>query len=218
MEEKKKVESKVIVNIKPANLMTLPIVIEGTTPYVQHHFHNKAALMLGMQQDKAEKKNAKANRAKRDYEAEYKAATHVDTSGKYGMPAAAFRKAAISACRLFRYPMTMAKLSIFVIADSYDADGTPLIHISGKPVMRTDHVRNDNGSIDIRARPMWNVGWRATVHVRFDGDQFTASDIANLFERIGEQVGIGEGRHDSKESSGMGWGCFKIVKVGGSNR
>lgn len=37
-----------------------------------------------------------------------------------------------------------------------------------------------------------------------------AVDVANLMNRVGAQVGIGEGRPDSKNSAGMGWGLFSI--------
>ena len=47
--------------------------------------------------------------------------------------------------------------------------------------------------------------------MRYDADQFTAVDIANLMMRVGVQVGIGEGRPDSKTSTGMGWGTFEVI-------
>jgi len=34
--------------------------------------------------------------------------------------------------------------------------------------------------------------------------------LTNLLARAGLQVGIGEGRPDSKNSAGMGWGLFQI--------
>ena len=37
-----------------------------------------------------------------------------------------------------------------------------------------------------------------------------ASDITNLMKRLGIQVGIGEGRPDSKESCGLMWGLFEV--------
>jgi hypothetical protein len=39
----------------------------------------------------------------------------------------------------------------------------------------------------------------------------TEADIANLIARVGLQVGIGEGRPDSKQSAGLGFGLFEIV-------
>jgi len=56
--------------------------------------------------------------------------------------------------------------------------------------------------------------WYAKVRIRFDEDQFTLQDITNLLSRVGLQVGLGEGRPDSKNSAGMGWGLFEIEKTG----
>jgi hypothetical protein len=47
--------------------------------------------------------------------------------------------------------------------------------------------------------------------VVYDADQFTLEDVSNLLARAGMQVGIGEGRPDSKMSAGMGWGTFRIA-------
>ena len=80
----------------------------------------------------------------------------------------------------------------------------------GEPVYHEAIVSLPNGSPDIRARPMWREGWEAVVRIRFDGDQFTTSDVANLLARAGMQVGVGEGRPDSSKSAGMGWGLFRV--------
>ena len=71
-------------------------------------------------------------------------------------------------------------------------------------------VRNATGVADIRVRPMWRE-WTMSLTIRYDGDQFTAQDVTNLLSRVGMQVGIGEGRPDSRESAGLGWGTFEIV-------
>ena len=55
--------------------------------------------------------------------------------------------------------------------------------------------------------------WSATVQVSFDGDQFTVAYVYNLLARAGMQVGIGEGRPDSKKSNGMGWGTFEVASL-----
>ena len=54
-------------------------------------------------------------------------------------------------------------------------------------------------------------GWEAKVTIRWDSEQFSGADIANLLRRVGEQVGLLEGRPDSRQSAGMGWGLFEIV-------
>jgi hypothetical protein len=136
---------------------------------------------------------------------------HISTQGWCGVPAGAFRQAMISACRLVGFKMTLAKLSLFVIADGIDkVDGIPLVKFEGTPERVDMAVRNATGVADIRVRPMWRE-WTMSLTIRYDGDQFTAQDVTNLLSRVGMQVGIGEGRPDSRESAGLGWGTFEIV-------
>lgn len=109
--------------------------------------------------------------------------------------------------------MTLAKLACFVLADGIDRDGTtPLVKITkGKPVHVEHPVRNANGGADIRVRASWPVGWEAVLRVKYDGDIFTPDDIYNLIWRVGAQVGVGEGRPDSPDSCGQGWGTFEVI-------
>ena len=132
--------------------------------------------------------------------------------GWHGIPAPAFRNAAVSACKICGFHMTKAKLSLFVEADGFDAqDGTPLVKITeGEPIKHEATVRLATGVCSLAIRPMWREGWKAKVRIRFDADQFTLSDVSNLMMRVGLQVGVGEGRPDSKKSCGMGWGVFEL--------
>ncbi len=86
--------------------------------------------------------------------------------------------------------MSRAKLALFVLADGIDADdGTPLVRITkGEPRYAEHFVRNESGVCDLRPRPLWEAGWEASVRVRFDADQFTLLDVANLLSRAGIQV------------------------------
>lgn len=196
--------------IKAPNMETAEFRIVGQAPYVQHKFSEKARrIMLEAQQLGTKAKNRKVREA-RDIEAEYEGAMHRDRAGNYGIPAPAFRSAMISACRLVGFQMTKAKLSVFVEADGFDeTDGTPLVHIEGEPEMHQTAVRLESGVASISVRPMWRE-WAATLRVRYDLDQFSHVDVANLLMRAGMQVGIGEGRPDSKKSHGMGWGLFTL--------
>jgi hypothetical protein len=117
----------------------------------------------------------------------------------------------IDACRTVGIVMTRAKMSVFVVPDGFDEeDGTPLVRIDAKEPERLESlVRNDNGSADIRVRPMWRE-WNATVNIEFDADMITAESVVNLLDRAGRQVGICEGRPFSKESCGQGWGTFTV--------
>ena len=199
------------VTIKPANIQTAEFNIKGTAPYVQARFSGKA--MQAMMSKMAAGSTATKSRAKpaRDFDDDYRQAMHISTEGWYGIPAGAFRQAMISACRLVGFKMTLAKLSIFVHADGFDKiDGIPLIRLEGTPERADMAVRNATGVADIRVRPMWRE-WSAKVRVKYDADQFTLQDVTNLMQRVGMQVGIGEGRPDSRESAGLGWGTFELV-------
>ena len=196
--------------ISPPNFQSGEFKIVGDAPFVQHKFSAKSRKqMLADQQKLGGTKGKK--REPRDIEAEYKAAMHIGEDGKYGIPCAAFRSAMIDACRAAGFQMTKAKMSIFCLPDTIDADeGTPLVHLEGEPELNESAVRLESGVASIAIRPMWRK-WSAVVRLQWDGDQFSMDDVGNLLARAGMQVGIGEGRPFSKKSHGMGWGTFRIA-------
>lgn len=197
------------VAISPPKFGRVEFSIQGIAPYMQARFSKKAEIMHKMAEGSTAKN--KKNREGRDYDKDMQGAIHFAEDGWPGIPASAFRMAMISACRLVNFKMTLAKLSVFVEADGLDKeDGTPLIRIEGNYERSDMPVRNATGVIDVRSRPIWRT-WSAKVRIRFDGDQFTATDVTNLMARVGLQVGIGEGRPDSKQSAGLGFGLFEIV-------
>lgn len=196
--------------IKPLKQKIATFELIGGSPYMQARFSKKAMNKIIETQKAGQQSRSKKVREARNFEDDYEQAKHKFADGTCGIPASAFRKAMISACRTVGFAMTLAKLSIFVESDGLDAvDATPLVKIHGKPEMSIMAVRNASGVCDMRARPVWKE-WTCTVRVRFDEDQFSLNDVANLLHRVGCQVGIGEGRYDSKESAGMGFGCFRI--------
>lgn len=199
--------------VKAPNIRVARFLLTGVTPLVQLRFSKKAELMAKMAEGQ-KSKNRKAKEA-RDYDAEFRAAQHVSNEGWNGFPAPAIRAACISACRLVGIKMTLAKLSVFVVADGLDAeDATPLVRITeGEPEPCSHTVRNATGVADVRVRAMFKQ-WKAVASIRYDADQFAASDMQHLLERAGSQVGIGEGRPDSKASAGMGWGTFTVEAAG----
>lgn len=199
--------------IKAPNLQIVEFEVRGTAPYVQHRFWKKAEMMATQEAGSTTQSRSRKARAPRDFENDYQQSMHVSTHGWVGIPAPAFRNALISSCRVAGFVMTRAKLSVFVLPDGFDAeDGTPLVKITrGQPQKHIGYARNSDGSVDLRARAMF-AEWGCTLRVRYDGDQFTSTDVANLVERAGLQVGIGEGRPDSPKSAGMGWGTFTTGK------
>lgn len=198
------------ITIPAPNMQTAVFGIVGIAPLMTARFSKKMELMAKMAEGKTAG-SKRGNREARDYEKEAEDAAYRAESGEYGVNAASFRNGMISACRLVGFKMTLAKLSLFVEADGYDArDGTPLVFIEGKWEANSMHVRNATGVVDVRTRPQWAPGWKATLRVRFDADQFQVGDVANLLARVGLQGGIGEGRPDSKSSAGLGYGLFAL--------
>lgn len=207
-----KEEKKQEVAIPAPRLAVAEFRIRGTAPYVQHKFSQKAQRQIQEKQEKGPQGRKGAKREARNFDLDFELAQHIADDGWHGIPCSAFRAAIISACRLVGFKMTLAKLSVFVLADGYEG-GTPLVRITkGKPEPTGPlPVRNENGVIDLRNRPMWRPGWEARPRVRFDLDQFSETDLGNLMLRVGMQVGIGEGRPDSPNSAGMDWGLFEVV-------
>jgi len=198
--------------ISPPRFSRGTFLIEGISPYVGNRFAAKGDLMAT--QKAGSQARTKKKRSPKDFNALYENAKHLSPEGWCGMPAPAFRNGMISACRLVGFKMTLAKLSVFIHEDGYDQDGLGIVRITnGRPKQVEHPVRNANGSIDIRSRPMWAPGWQAKVLIEWDEDQFSLTDVTNLLSRVGRQVGIGEGRPDSKDSPGVGWGRFKVVSV-----
>lgn len=207
------VEKGMSVTVSAPKLMVATFRIQGDAPLVQLRFSEKAKEALRQSMLAGNTSRSKKNRAPRDFDADYANALYESPEGWRGINASAFRNAMISVCRLVGYKMVLAKLSVFVLADGYDAKepSIPLVRVYGEPKKVEHIVRNANGMPDIRVRGMWMPNWYADVRVRYDRDQFTPQDIANLMTRVGAQAGIGEGRPDSKNSAGMGWGTFVPV-------
>jgi hypothetical protein len=200
------------VQITAPKIKTAEIKIIGTAPYIQLRFSEKAINAMREKHEAGSQANKKKAKSARDFHEDFIQAQHISDDSKpwNGIPASAFRNGMISACRLVGFKMTLAKLSVFIVPDGFDkVDGVPLIKIAGKPEHHIMHARNATGVCDLRVRAkFWP--WSAMVRVQYDSDQFTATDVANLMHRVGAQVGIGEGRPDSKMSAGMGWGTFKL--------
>jgi hypothetical protein len=209
-----RITSKVENLVIPApNIQHAVVRLVGTAPLVINKFsHKSREKMMATQQAGSTARGKKAREA-RDFDADFLGAQHISEDGWLGVAAPAFRNAMISACRLVGFQMTKAKLSVFVDADGIDADdGTPLVRIDGPPPEKhTATVRNQTGVCDVRVRPMWRK-WAVDLRVTWDADQFTLTDIVNLLDRAGQQVGVGEGRADSKSSAGVGWGMFRVER------
>lgn len=209
-------EIEQVVKITAPNFQLIELELEGTAPLVQNRFSSKAIAMMKAKMEAGSLAKKGGAKAARDFAADFEGAMHKSTEGWVGVPASAIRSACIAVCRTVNYKMTLARMSIFVEPDGFDAvDGQPLVKLmfpAGNPEAMEMPVRNATGVADIRVRPMWRV-WSVRVRIRYDADQFSAEEIVNLLNRAGMQVGIGEGRPFSKQSDGLGFGTFRIKPI-----
>ncbi len=202
------------VTIKPPNFGIASFRVHGLAPLVIHRFSAKTKAQMKQKMETGKAASSKKNREAKATDDLYEESRYRSADGWDGFNASAIRAAMISACRLVGFKMTLAKLSVFVEEDGVDATEPqiPLIRIHGKPVKQEDMARVETGQPYVTVRAAYH-NWSATIRIRFDADQFTLEDVTNLMARVGMQVGIGEGRPDSKNSAGMGWGLFKIEQA-----
>ena len=198
--------------ITPPDFRHLAVDIRGTTPLVVNRFSAKAMEIMRQTQEAGSTARSRKTREAKDFDALFEGAKHVSDDGWEGIHAAAFRNAAISACRACGFKMTHARLAFMVIADGFDrVDGAPLVKLTeGVAEQWVAPTRNATGVIDLRCRPMYRE-WGATLRIRYDAGMLTDGDVVNLIARVGMQVGVGEGRPDSKQSAGLGFGLFDVV-------
>lgn len=202
-------EEKVL--ISAPRMFVRKLRIRGTSPLVIHRFSAKTKEEMKQKMESGKPSSSKRTRKAKETDVSYLAAKYMSKQGWEGFNAAALRNAMISACRLVDYKMTLAKLSIFIVEDGRDKDEPQfsLIRIFGKSVKQEDMARTSTGQPYVTVRAAYPE-WYADVAIRFDADQFSLEDVVNLLMRVGKQVGICEGRPDSKRSAGMGWGLFDV--------
>jgi len=203
-------------HIDPPNMKQAKFRLIGDSPLVIRRFSQKTKQeMLEKMMRGPDKLKQKKVHEKLDVEAAFNGARYIAPAGWDGFNAASIRAAMISACRLVNFKMTIAKLSVFVIPDGWDKfePQIPLVRIYGKPEMLQTIARVETGQPYVVIRPCYQT-WEAHPLIEYDADQFTLDDVANLLNRMGKQVGLCEGRPDSKDSAGQGWGTFHVAKPG----
>ena len=207
-------EGKKSVVISPPNFRTAEFKLIGTAPLVIHRMSEKYRNEQRQKIMTGKPSGSKKQREAQDPKEICNLSRYIAKDGWDGIHAGAFRNALISACRLVGFKMTLAKLSIFIVQDGWDAKEPqiPLVRIHGaKYVLQEDVVRMADGTPNLSFRPAYH-DWSVKLQIRWDADQFTLKDIANLLSRVGLQVGLCEGRADSKNSAGMGWGSFRLAE------
>ncbi len=203
--------------ISPLRQTTIIIPIVGETPLKILRFSKKSRDTIQATQMAGDQAKTKRKREAKDFHQNYLDAQYRCTKKEgnktvtwLGLNASGVRNGAIETCRVAGFKMTVAKMSVRCVADGFDdIDKTPLVRIYGEPQMSIDPVRNASGVVDLRARCMWPE-WRCNLTICFDEAQFSPADIVNLFIRVGQQNGLGEGRMNGTNGNGCDGGVFLV--------
>lgn len=196
--------------VPPLNWKTIGFEIEGMTPLIVHQFGSKAIKQI---QDKQAGKASAGprKRAVRDPEMDFQESLYKFDDGKrYGVPANAVKASMVRAASLVGgVTMTSARISFFVVGEWSEKSGRELIEIRGsKPAMRTDMVRlsGPGNPADVRYRGQFEK-WALRVNIQFNADIISPDHLANLLQRAGHCVGLGEMR---PEQNGDTFGRFRL--------
>lgn len=194
----------------------LAVTIEGVSAYVPSKFGGRTVeKMLAYFSGGSRKHSPAAKGELPDPEEEAQSRLYVTPEGKYGIPAVALRKAVIEAGRFCNMVMRRLYGAIDVEPQGIDRDnGLPLVLLEGsEPRTFVSAVKNTSGTRDLRYRPYFEPGWRATFTLCYDSDTVSEGDLKELLEKAGMNVGIGDGRPLSPNSPGLGFGRFKTVSL-----
>lgn len=179
------------------NVQTIEIPIEGISPLISHRRSEKQSAAI---LDKQMKKAKQAKEA-RDPDAEFQDSLYKLPDGGFGIPAIAFKKAAIGACRqVDGISMTLARGAFHVVGEMVKIEGS-------EPTMRQDWVTIGMGTSDLRFRGEFK-DWSCKVIVRFNANVISAEQLVNLFDTAGFACGVGDWR---PECDGP-YGQFRVAR------
>ena len=197
--------------LKPVKRQYVRFRIRGLSPLIQHRWSEKAKRMM------LEKKQGRKTKDREpcDPEAEAREATYFTSSGAYGVPAMAIKRALIAAAHKdVGIEKTLVRKALFILCSdpsgvlAMDCD-EPVIGQAGDGT--GDPVRVGMGSTDLRYRPYFHR-WSIDITCELDADLLRVDDLLTLVDRAGFGVGIGEWRPEK----GGDYGRFEVdrsVKV-----
>ena len=208
---KKPAAKSEVATIPTLNIQQFTLQVVGTTPLIVHAFSAESHGALAI--EAKQQKKAKTAKQARDPEAEYAECFYMmpgssppwTKGARYGIPAAGFKKAAISACRYIDgINMRFASGAFFVLQDG----GGNVEMECSEPTRRKDTVRigNQKNILDIRYRPEF-ADWKCKLRIRYNAAVISAEQVVNLFHHAGFHIGWGEMR---PEKGGYSYGMFEV--------
>ncbi len=204
-----------VIVIKPLNTETVQVPVIGLSELIVNRFSEKAKRQMEDLQKGI--KPIRTKRKPRDPEQEFLNAQYVLEDGQHGFKAEGFKKAIVNSVRFIdNLTMVLARTIIFVIGVDSPKYGVQLVPIEcAKPYMRTDTVRLQGKTTDLRYRPgYWP--WRAVLTIKFNADMITADSIYNLVNYSG-QVGIGEHRPGAERGGPFGMYELDLDRMNGKH-
>ena len=212
-----------VITIQPVEKMTAEITIIGDTPLIVHAWSEKAKKeMLDAQQGKAKGKKKEFKNPVADFirsmywlsgtpeipdgateeECEELFNAAIAKGARFGFPAVAIKKAAVSAA--YRQGVTKDKVSAngsFWLIGTEDPEFVE-IESEEPPVMREDMVRIGLGTADIRYRGEFRK-WKCKCRISYLKDgAFSLENIIAMINLGGFACGLGEWRTEKGGISG----------------
>ena len=199
------------IELPPLALETVEIPLIGTTPLIVHAWSEKALRAMA---DKQQKKATKGREAKVPFDdfvgslywlsEKPEKATEADVDkGRFGLPAIAFKSAAVTACTSTgAITKVAARQAFHVVGEMVEIIGPP-------PAMREDVARVGMGTADLRYRGQFDP-WGVKVRVEINTAVISPEQVVNLFALAGFAVGVAEWR---PERDG-GYGRFRVASEG----
>lgn len=187
------------ITLKPIRKMNITFTIRGISPLIQHAWSEKSKAMMRM--TAAERK--KQPKVARNPEEEAAACVYYTDEGEIGIPLTAFKASLIGAAHKdFGLEKTLLRKSFFIPS----TDSNWIIPMEADDyIIREDMVRIGTKQTDIRYRPEFR-NWSVRITAQIDPDLLEFKDIANLVNRAGFSVGIGEWRPEK----GGEYGRFEL--------
>ena len=194
--------------LPPLNKKRIDPVIVGDAPLIVHAWSQKAKLLMLAKQTKV----AQMAKEAKDPDNDFRESLYQIKGGGYGFPSVAIKDAMVTACTSISGVTKIAARQAFRVVgeQALIAGAHPgltmrqdLVRILGsEPEMREDMVRIGMGTADIRYRAQF-LPWCMQLHVVFNADLLSGSQIMNLLNVAGFGVGIGEWRQERNGQSGL---------------
>ena len=212
-----------VITIKPVEKVTAEITIVGESPLIVHAWSEKAKKeILDAQQGKKKGKKSDRRNPVEDFirslywldgmpeipdgadeeECERIFLDAVSKGARFGFPAVAIKKAAVSAAYRQGYTKDKVSANGTFWLNGVDDPEFVVIESDEPPVMREDMVKIGMGTADLRYRAEFK-NWKARCRISYIKDGIlSAENIINMINLGGFCCGLGEWRSEKGGISG----------------